>query len=108
MAQNAVAYVPTIAIYRLLASEPELFDIPLAVQDNAKAAAEAHPDAVRHAHAEGVLICHGTDFYSDMSLIPHAHDEFKALMDCGLSYEEAVDAGTKNALKVLGGQSKAV
>ena len=103
MAENGVAYVPTAAIYRLLSDEPELFGIPESIRENACHAAEAHMNAVRYAREEGVLIGHGTDFYSDMAFIGHAYDELNTLMDMGLSFNEAVAAGTVNALKILGG-----
>lgn len=102
MAENGVAYVPTAAIYRLLSDEPELFGIPESIRENAAYAAEAHMNAVRYAREEGVLIGHGTDFYSDMSFIGHAYDELNTLMDMGLSFNEAVAAGTVNAFKILG------
>lgn len=106
MAEKHIALVPTIAIYRLLANEPDVPGVPTSIRDmiseNAKAAADSHIKVLGYALEEGVLIGYGTDFFSRIEFADHAHDELLALMDCGLSFEQAIACGTVNALKILG------
>ena len=107
LAKNNIAYIPTAAIYRLLAHESDMFNMPKAIKsmisENAKAAADAHVRAVQYALDEGVLIGHGTDFYADDVFIEHIHDEIETLMDLGLSRGQAIKSATADANKILDG-----
>ncbi len=102
MAEHEIPLVPTVAIYRLLAEEPELFRIPGILQERAKRACEGHSQAIRFALSAGVLIGHGTDFYADPALAEYAGYEWKMLQDYGLTKEQATAAGTSVAERILG------
>lgn len=102
LAEKDIALIPTTAIYRLLAEKPELFGIPETLRENAAYACDAHAKAVGYALREGVTIGYGTDFYADPRLAEYALYEFEVLREYGLSYDEAVAAGTVSARKILG------
>ena len=94
--------VPTVRIYRLVLAMIDAGELPAAFRDRVADAVARHPGAVRIARDAGVRIAVGTD-----SGTPEQHAtgrlEMAALVDAGLSPEEALVAATRTGAELLAG-----
>ena len=99
MARRATALVPTLFVYRQIASRP---GIPAYAREKAAAIVERHRRAVELARAAGVVIGAGTDAGSPETAHPSLVDELACLVDAGLTPAEALGAATGVAAGVLG------
>jgi imidazolonepropionase-like amidohydrolase len=99
MASRGTALVPTLFVYRQIASMP---GIPAYAQEKAKAIVERHRLALRHAREAGVLIGAGTDAGSPLTPHPSLVEELLCLVDAGLTPAEALRSATGDAARILG------
>ncbi|MBU4465657.1 MAG: amidohydrolase family protein, partial [Actinobacteria bacterium] len=97
-----VVFVPTVAVYRETAQASRDGEIPAFIGDRAARAADHHLEAIAIARAAGLAIAVGTDAGT-----PRQHganlNEIAALIDAGLTPEEAVDAATVVGARLLWG-----
>jgi imidazolonepropionase-like amidohydrolase len=100
LAGAKIPLVPTAAIYRIAADPNGALVLDETLRARAARAAQAHPQAIREAKDAGVTIGFGTDFAAPL----HGHnlEEIDALIDCGLTVEEAWRAATETAAAILG------
>jgi len=101
LAESKTAFVPTVSIYRIAADPSGVLGLNPTLCDRAARAAAAHPKAVSYAKKAGVRIGFGTDYATPM-LHGSNLDEWKALIDCGLTAAEAWQAATATAADILG------
>lgn len=92
LAEKGILYVPTAAVYQLIASKANPMKVPPVLSERAAYAAEHHQKAIYTALQEGVRIGCGTDFYSDPSLLPYEYEEIFALESCGIPHSLAWQA----------------
>lgn len=99
MARRGTALVPTLFVYRQIATHPS---IPEYARVKARAIVERHQEAVRLARAAGVRIGAGSDAGSPQTPHPSLVEELECLMETGLTPTEALVAATGGAAEVLG------
>ena len=99
MARRGTALVPTLFVYRQIASRP---GIPAYARAKAAAIVERHRRAVEIAREAGVVIGAGTDAGSPETAHPSLVDELACLVETGLTPAEALGAATGVAAGVLG------
>lgn len=99
-AERGLVLVPTLRIYRQVRAMIEAGELPAAFAARVDEAVAAHPGAVRLARDAGLSIALGSD-----SGTPAQHRtalrEFAALVDAGLSPEEALVAATRTGAELL-------
>lgn len=99
MARRGTALIPTLFVYRQIASMP---GIPAYAQEKARAIVERHRLAVRYAREAGVVIGAGTDAGSPLTPHPALVEELTCLVDAGLTPAEALRSATSDAAGILG------
>ena len=87
--QKNILYVPTAAIYQLLAANGNPLQVASFFAEHARPAVIAHQKAVEYCVKEGVRMTCGTDFYSDPKLLAHEYEEVFALQRYGVPKEAA-------------------
>lgn len=92
LAGKGILYVPTAAVYQLIASEENPMQVPSLLAQRANYAVQQHQKAVHYAVEEGVRIGCGTDFYSDPALISYEYEELFALQAYGVPQKLAWEA----------------
>lgn len=96
LAKKNILYIPTAAVYQLLAASASQNESPLKVpkilSERACLAVEAHRQAVKFSAEEGVRISCGTDFYSDPALLSYEYEELFALQAYGVPAQTAWQA----------------
>ncbi|UOR00990.1 amidohydrolase family protein [Leucobacter allii] len=101
-AEAGLVLVPTLRIYRLVQRMIAAGALPAAFRARVDEAVAAHPRAVRRARDAGLPIALGTDYGT-----PEQHGtgrlEFDALVDAGLTPEEALIAATRTGARMLAG-----
>jgi imidazolonepropionase-like amidohydrolase len=100
MAQEGVALDATLYVYKAMNGYPGHPGAPWADAAFAWAA-----KATRFAHAAGVRVTTGTDWFEPGAgeYLPHTHDELALLVEAaGFSPMEAIVAGTRNGALALG------
>lgn len=103
MLETDATFVPTLAIMHRIVTEGEDHGVPEHGLRKARAAREAHFDAVSRAKEAGVPIAAGTDFIGP-ELIPHGENalELELLVDeVGFSPDEAIAAATRVAGRTI-------
>ncbi len=102
-AAAGVVFVPTLAVYRETADAARDGEIAAPIGERAARAAERHLEAIAFAREAGLPIAVGTDAGT-----PRQHganlNEVAALLDAGLSAEEAVGAATVVGAHLLWGE----
>lgn len=89
LSSKNILYVPTAAIYQLLAANDNPLQVASFFAEHARPAVIAHQKAVEYCVKEGVRMTCGTDFYSDPKLLAHEYEEVFALQRYGVSKEAA-------------------
>lgn len=100
MAERGVALDATLFVYRAMRDYS-----PMVQVDWSAAAFAWGAQAVRHAHAAGVMVTTGTDWFEprDEDGLPHTHQELRLLVEhAGFSPMEAIVAGTRNGALAIG------
>lgn len=100
MAERGVALDATLFVYRAMGDYS-----PMVQADWSAAAFAWGAQAVRHAHAAGVMVTTGTDWFepSEEDGLPHTHQELQLLVEhAGFSPMEAIVAGTRNGALAIG------
>ncbi len=100
MAKAGVTLDATLYVYEQMQTYPGVPHMPWTVQ-----AAKWGAEATGHAHAAGVLVTTGTDWFEprNESELPHTHEELVLLVEkAGFSPLEAIQAGTRNGAIALG------
>jgi len=103
MLETDATFVPTLAIMYRIVTEGEDHGVPEHGLRKARAAREAHFDAVRRAKEAGVPIAAGTDFIGP-ELVPHGENalELELLVEeVGFSPDEAIAAATRIAGRTI-------
>jgi len=103
MLETDATFVPTLAIMYRIVTEGEDHGVPEHGLRKARAAREAHFDAVRRAKEAGVPIAAGTDFIGP-DLVPHGENalELELLVEeVGFSPDEAIAAATRIAGRTI-------
>ncbi|QZY53418.1 amidohydrolase family protein [Leucobacter tenebrionis] len=99
-AERGMTLVPTLRIYRLVQRMIDAGVLPAALRARVDEAVGAHPRAVLRARDAGLAIALGTDYGT-----PDQHGtnglEFDALVEAGLSPEEALVAATRGGAELL-------
>jgi len=101
--ETDATFVPTLAIMHRIVTEGEEHGVPDHGLRKARAAQEAHFDAVRRAKDAGVPIAAGTDFIGP-DLVPHGENalELELLVEeVGFSPDEAIAAATRVAGRTI-------
>jgi imidazolonepropionase-like amidohydrolase len=101
--ETDATFVPTLAIMYRIVTEGEDHGVPEHGLGKARAAREAHFDAVRRAKEAGVPIAAGTDFIGP-DLVPHGENalELELLVEeAGFSPDEAIAAATRVAGRTI-------
>ena len=89
LSSKNILYVPTAAIYQLLADNDNPLQVASFFAEHARTAVIAHQKAVEYCVKEGVRMTCGTDFYSDPKLLAHEYEEVFALQRYGVPKETA-------------------
>ena len=89
LSSKNILYVPTAAIYQLLADNDNPLQVASFFAEHARPAVIAHQKAVEYCVKEGVRMTCGTDFYSDPKLLAHEYEEVFALQRYGVPKEAA-------------------
>ena len=89
LSSKNILYVPTAAIYQLLAANDNPLQVASFFAEHARPAVIAHQKAVEYCVKEGVRMTCGTDFYSDPKLLAHEYEEVFALQRYGVPKEAA-------------------
>ena len=89
LSSKNILYVPTAAIYQLLAANDNPLKVASFFAEHARPAVIAHQKAVEYCVKEGVRMTCGTDFYSDPKLLAHEYEEVFALQRYGVPKEAA-------------------
>jgi imidazolonepropionase-like amidohydrolase len=100
MAERGVTLDATLYVYQAMNNYPGL-----PRQDWTQAAFEWGAKATQAAHAAGVLVTTGTDWFEgrDETELPHTHDELALLVEhAGFTPMQALVAGTRNGAIALG------
>ncbi len=100
MAEADVTLDATLYVYEQMQTYPGVPHMPWTVQ-----AAAWGAEATRHAHAAGVLVTTGTDWFEPRNEreLPHTHEELVLLVDkAGFTPLAAIQAGTHNGAIALG------
>lgn len=100
MSERGVALDATLFVYRAMRDYS-----PQVQADWAEDAFNWGAEAVRHAHAAGVMITTGTDWFEPRNEygLPHTHDELRLLVEhAGFSPMESIVAGTRNGAAAIG------
>ena len=92
LAKRQILYVPTAAVYKLLAEKENPMQVANLFAEHARVAVTAHQKAVEYCAKEGVRITCGTDFYSDPRLLCHEYEELFTLQEYGVSTKTAWEA----------------
>jgi imidazolonepropionase-like amidohydrolase len=98
MARRGTALIPTLFVYRQIASQP---GIPAYAQEKAKAIVERHRRVVQMARDAGVVVGAGTDAGSPETPHPTMIEELTCLVDAGMTPAEALAAATSTAAEIL-------
>ena len=98
MAKKNISYVPTLAVYRHIASDPE---IPAYAQEKSRKIVDRHLQAFLWAKEAGVNIGTGSDAGSSKMPHPSIISEIVALGDAGMNTSEVLRAATSNAARIL-------
>lgn len=104
MVDQGTYFVPTCLVINLNKKYAEAGELPAYSIDQAIEIAKIHDKNVRNAYKAGVRIVMGTD----CGVVPHGLNlkELGYLCDIGMTPEEAIMAGTKNAAECMGWQDK--
>ena len=89
LAKRKILYVPTAAVYKLLADKDNPMQVAKIFAEHARVAVPAHQKAVEYCVKEGVRMTCGTDFYSDPKLLCHEYEELFVLQEYGVPKETA-------------------
>ena len=89
LSSKNILYVPTAAIYQMLADNDNPLQVASFFAEHARPAVIAHQKAVEYCVKEGVRMTCGTDFYSDPKLLAHEYEEVFALQRYGVPKEAA-------------------
>lgn len=89
LSSKNILYVPTAAIYQLLAANDNPLQVASFFAEHARPAVIAHQKAVEYCVKEGVRMTCGTDFYSDPKLLAYEYEEVFALQRYGVPKEAA-------------------
>lgn len=92
LAKKQILYVPTAAVYKLLAADGNPMQVANFFAEHAKVAVPAHQKAVEYCVKEGVRMTCGTDFYSDPRLLYHEYEELFTLQEYGVPTKSAWEA----------------
>ena len=98
LATKNILYVPTAAVYQLLAADGNPMQVAPFFAEHARPAVLAHQKAVEYCVREGVRMTCGTDFYSDPKLLAQEYEEVFALQRYGVSKEVAWAAFCRQTL----------
>lgn len=99
-AEHGLVLVPTLRIYRLVRRMIEEGSLPAAFRRRVDEAVAAHPRAVRRARDAGLPIALGTD-YGTAEQHGTNRLEFDALVEAGLTPEEALVSATRTGAELL-------
>lgn len=99
-ADAGTVFVPTLRIYRLVRGMVAAGRLPQEFGPRVEQAVARHPEAVRIARDHGVGIALGTD-YGTAAQHGTNRLEFDALVDAGLSAQEALVAATRSGAALL-------
>lgn len=99
MARRGTALIPTLLVYRQIATMP---GIPAYAQAKAAAIVERHRRVVGLARDAGVLVGAGTDAGSPETPHPTLVGELQCLTAAGMTPAEALVAATGDAARILG------
>lgn len=92
LAEKGILYVPTTAVYQIIASKENPMRVPDFLTERARYAVMVHQKAVCYAVSEGVRLGCGTDFYSDPALLPYEYEEPFAMQAYGVPKRLAWEA----------------
>lgn len=92
LAKRQILYVPTAAVYKLLAEKENPMQVANLFAEHARVAVTAHQKAVEYCVKEGVRMTCGTDFYSDPRLLCHEYEELFTLQEYGVPTKTAWEA----------------
>ncbi len=101
--ETGATFVPTLAIMHRIVTLGEEHGVPEWGLRKARAASEAHYDAVERAYDEGVPVALGTDFIGP-DLVPHGENALEAELfveEVGMSEMDAIKAGTSVAARTV-------
>ena len=98
--EKNVAIVPTLAAIRAILAHPT--ELGEAVMDRARVVSSRHQESIRGAHKAGVTIAAGTDAGTPFNYAEHFSVELGALVEIGMTPEEALRAATSVAAGVIG------
>lgn len=98
MAKKNVSYVPTLAVYRHLASDDE---IPIYAQEKSRKIVNRHLQAFLWAKEAGIKIGAGSDAGSPKMPHPSLLTEIVELKNAGMNSLEALKAATSTASSIL-------
>ncbi len=98
MSKKDISYVPTLAVYKHLAEDPE---IPEYAREKSKKIIERQMQAFQWAQKAGVRIGAGSDTGSAKMPHPSLLRELIALNKAGLGIEEVIKTATSEAAKIL-------
>lgn len=99
-AARGMTLVPTLRIYRLLRRMIDAGSLPTAFRTRVDEAVAAHPRAVLRARDAGLAIALGTD-YGTVEQHGTGRLEFDALVEAGLTPQEALLAATRSGADLL-------
>jgi imidazolonepropionase-like amidohydrolase len=103
--ETGATFVPTLAIMHRIVTKGDDHGVPEWGLRKARAASEAHLDAVERAYAEDIPVALGTDFIGP-DLVPHGENALEAELlveKVGFSEMDAIKAGTSVAARTLPG-----
>jgi imidazolonepropionase-like amidohydrolase len=103
MRETDATFVPTLAIMHRIVTEGDEHGVPEHGLRKARAASEAHYDAVRRAKAADIPIATGTDFIGP-ELIPHGENALELelfVAEAGFAPEEAIASATSVAGRTI-------
>ena len=103
MRDKNISLVPTFYIYQHLSSSDS---VPAYAKEKAGQIIARHRDALRWAYEKGVTIGAGSDAGSPHGPHPLLFKEIEALVQGGLTNEDALKAATYNAAKILGEEKR--
>ncbi len=99
-AERGMTLVPTLRIYRLVRRMIDAGSLPAAFRARVDEAIGSHPEAVRRARDAGLAVALGTDYGTSEQ---HGDNrlEFDALVEAGLTPQEALIAATRSGAELL-------
>lgn len=101
MAEQGVAFVPTLAAVAQIVQHPGHAAIPPWALEKARAAYDRHLEAVRMALRAGVTFVLGTDAGTPLNFHGENGQELALMVENGLTPGQAIQAATANAARLL-------